>query len=157
VGSQALRWTYSKNGRTTVGLDRAWVAQVAYEPMPVPQEPGSLAETPVFDNPTVTDASVNSSSQNQVLTVTVPAPFTASGPEDEAVTLGSNVRLAVSVTSPGPLTYVCRFNSNVIAGAISAELILENFVPEAAGRYCFEITGRCQPLTNCATITVFGP
>jgi hypothetical protein len=103
---------------------------------------------------TATDACGNSSSQNQVLTVTVPAPFTASGPADQTVFVGFNVLLATAATGPDPLTYVWRFNGDVIPGATTAAFFMENVPLVAAGRYCVEITGRCQSVTNCATLTV---
>ena len=33
-GSQTLKWTYSKNGSTSLGSDRGWVDQVQFSPAP---------------------------------------------------------------------------------------------------------------------------
>ena len=35
-GTQTLRWTYSQNSSTSVGLDRGWVDQVEFLPVIVP-------------------------------------------------------------------------------------------------------------------------
>ena len=86
--------------------------------------------------------------------VTVLASLAASGPADQTVYPGSDVVLTTVATGAGPLTYVWRFNGDVIDGATGESLRIPNLPLTAAGKYCVEISGGCASITNCATLDV---
>ncbi len=106
---------------------------------------------------TATDACSNSASCSQTLTFVDTNAPSASGPADQSALAGSDMLLATAVTATNPLTYVWRFNGELISGATSAGFILENVSSADTGRYCVEITGPCNSVTNCAMLTILDP
>ena len=67
---------------------------------------------------------------------------------------GTSVSFATTANGTGPFTYVWTKNGTVIAGQNGPSLTLASVAAGDAGTYCVEVTGVCNSVTNCATLTV---
>ena len=129
-GSQALKWTYSKNSSQTGGLDRAWLDQVLFIPDNVPTAPtiavhpfstNALAETPVTFN---VGAAGSPTLRYQWL------------------------RNGINLTN----------NSSIgIAGATTATLTLSKVQPSEAGLYWVIVTNSAGSVTSSIAMLTVAP
>jgi len=89
-------------------------------------------------------------------TLTVAAPTTATALVPATNCVGGEVTFSTTAAGAGPFTYRWRFNGTLLAGATNSALTIENVASGDAGTYCVEVSGACNTVTNCATLTVQG-
>jgi len=87
-------------------------------------------------------------------TLTVLARTSATPLANQNRCVGANANFSTLVSGAGPFTYVWRKDGVLLPGRTNSNTTITNLTPSDAGVYCVEITGRCNTLTNCATLTV---
>lgn len=109
-------------------------------------------EGTVLVNCTALDSCGNSN--GCTFSVTVLPGTAGSALVDRTVRPGSDVVFAEIVIGSGPYIYRWTLNGTAIEGALGSRLTLTNVSSSAGGLYCVEITGACQVMSYCATLTV---
>jgi hypothetical protein len=89
--------------------------------------------------------------------VTVTAPTTASLLADQIACPGATVVFSTVPGGAGPWNFIWRKDGQLLEGATNASIMLPPVTLEEGGFYCVEVTGACNALTNCATLTVVPP
>src|SRR5439155_18563691 len=84
-----------------------------------------------------------------VLPATTSTPLT-----NTTVCLGDNVLFSTTTSGTGPFAYLWRKTGALIDGQTNNFLTLNSVSAADAGDYCVELAGRCNSVTNCATLTV---
>ena len=75
-------------------------------------------------------------------------PAITSPPQNRIVATNANVTFTVSVCGTPPFSYQWQFNSNNIAGATNATLILFNVTPASAGAYSVMVSNSAGAITS---------
>jgi hypothetical protein len=99
---------------------------------------------------------LSSASQCQT-DVVVNRRTTSTALQDQKICPRSTVIFATSPSGTGPFSFAWRKDGNLIDGATNSSLQIANVSNAAAGRYCVEVTGACNSVTNCATLTLIPP
>lgn len=86
--------------------------------------------------------------------VTVRQNTTAAGPTDTTVCEGGSATLSTVASGTGPHSYVWRKDGQVMMGETSPSITINNASSSDAAQYCVEVTGTCNSVTNCASLTV---
>jgi hypothetical protein len=76
------------------------------------------------------------------------------GPDSQVVCANSNVTFQTTVPWTAPAAYVWKFEGAILPDANAPTLTITNVTAANVGRYCVEITGPCESVTNCATLDV---
>jgi len=101
---------------------------------------------------TATDAAGNSATCATAFTVE--AVLSASGPTNLVRYSGQSASFSTSASGTGPFSYQWRKDGVDIPGATSETYTNESVTAADAGNYCVVVTGFCNSVTNCATLTV---
>src|SRR5439155_632370 len=88
------------------------------------------------------------------VTLTVLVPTTASGPNDLAQCPGQSASMSVSASGTGPFSYQWSKDGMDVTGATNNTFSIVSVNAADTGSYCVVITGTCNSVTNCATLTV---
>jgi uncharacterized repeat protein (TIGR01451 family) len=86
------------------------------------------------------------------LTVNTPTTATALANVNNAC-VGSTAIFSTTASGTGPFTYLWRKNGAELSGEIANTLTF-TVTGSSAGSYCVEVTGACNSVTNCATLTL---
>src|SRR5205085_10562647 len=86
-------------------------------------------------------------------TLTVNIPTTANGPSDLVSCPGESVVFATSASGTGPVTYQWSKDGVDVPGATSGTPDLGSVTATNAGTYCVVVTGPCNSVTNCASLS----
>jgi uncharacterized repeat protein (TIGR01451 family) len=70
---------------------------------------------------------------------------------------GDTVTFTTIPSGSGPFTFVWRKDGALLPGNTGSSLTLSSLTAAQAGNYCVEVTGGCNSVTNCATLTVRTP
>ncbi|PWU12917.1 MAG: hypothetical protein C5B50_20395, partial [Verrucomicrobia bacterium] len=70
---------------------------------------------------------------------------------------GGSVTFSTTASGTGPFTYSWTFNGNVISGATSSTLTLNNLSSTNAGTYTVQVTGHCNSASQSATLSINAP
>ncbi len=87
-------------------------------------------------------------------TVTVLSITTATGPANVVLCPGATALFCVSAAGSGPFAYQWFKGVNSMAGETNSCLTLTNVSAASADQYCVKVTGACNSVTNCASLTV---
>ena len=90
-------------------------------------------------------------------TLALAVPTTASGPSSLTRCPGQSADFSASGLGTGPFTYQWGMNGADIPGATGPTLSIASVTPADAGTYYVVVTGACNSVTNCATLTVDVP
>lgn len=127
--------------------------------------PGGQTTASITVSPTTTSTytvvvtdGVTTCSNSASGTVTVNALTTATALNSVSNACpGTAVSFSTTAGGTGPHTYVWRKNGTVMAGENGPTLTFPSVAAGDAGTYCVEVTGACNTVTNCATLTVATP
>jgi hypothetical protein len=89
--------------------------------------------------------------------LTVLTPLTATGPVGQTQCLGTAASFTVAASGSGPLSYQWSKAGVDLPGATNNTLLLPNVSALDAGNYCVVVSGPCNRVTNCASLTVLTP
>ena len=104
---------------------------------------------------TVTDASGNASfCQQTVVVLGCAGLLNAPSLVGQSVCQGQSVVFQTIANSPDPITYVWRFNGQLLAGQTNNSLALPNVGLAAGGTYSVEVRTPCAAVTNSAPLNV---
>jgi len=105
---------------------------------------------------TVRDGSGNTNAcQQRVIVVrTCSGNLTATSLASQTVCSNQTVVFMTTASSPEPITYLWKFNSQTIAGQTNNSLVLANVGASNGGVYAVEVRTACAAVTNSATLTV---
>jgi len=70
---------------------------------------------------------------------------------------GTTARFSTAVTGSGPFTYQWAKDGSDLLNETHNSLTVSNVGSSDAGSYCVLVSGACNRLTNCATLTVLTP
>ena len=87
-------------------------------------------------------------------TLAVNSPTTASGPTDLIQCPGQTADFSVTPSGTGSFTYQWSKDGTDISGATNVNLSIASANVADVGNYCVVVTGACDSVTNCATLTV---
>src|SRR5439155_18782519 len=90
-------------------------------------------------------------------TLTLDTPTTASGPSDLSLCPGQGASFSTTASGTGPFTYQWRKANVDISGATNSSYTIASVTATDAGTYCVVVSGACNGVTNCATLTVNTP
>src|SRR5437773_2165998 len=90
-------------------------------------------------------------------TLAVLDPVSATGPINQTNCPGSTASFSVVATGSGSLSYQWSKGGATLSGATGSSLVLPNLSALDAGTYCVVVSGACNRVTNCATLTVLDP
>src|SRR5439155_873137 len=90
-------------------------------------------------------------------TLAVLEPVSATGPINQTNCPGTTASFSVAATGSGPLSYQWSKGGVAVSGATTSSLVLPNVSALDAGTYCVVVSGTCNRVTNCATLTVLEP
>jgi hypothetical protein len=102
---------------------------------------------------TATDAAGNSATC--ATTFTVEAVLSASGPTDQVRFAEQSASFSTSALGTEPFRYQWRKDGVDIAGATTPIYNIESVSTADSGTYCVVVSGPCNSVTNCATLTVY--
>ena len=88
-------------------------------------------------------------------TVTVMTNVTATPLANVSLCPGGRATFATQPSGTGPFNFRWSKDGFVLDGQTDSQLTLSNVSASSAGRYCVEVTGPCNSVTNCANLTVF--
>ena len=89
-------------------------------------------------------------------TLTVLPATAASGPSNSVRIAGQSAMFDTTASGAGPFTYQWRKDGADIPGATSPSFTVPSVSAGDAGSYCVVVSGACDNVTNCATLTVTG-
>jgi len=89
--------------------------------------------------------------------LTVLTPLSATGPVGQTQCLGATASFTVAAGGSGPLSYQWSKAGANLPGATNNTLLLPNVSALDAGSYCVVVSGPCNRVTNCASLTVLTP
>ena len=125
---------------------------------------GATNGTLVLPNVSASDAGgycvVVSGACNRVTncaSLTVWVPVSATGPPSTTNCQGMAASLSVTARGSGPFVYQWSKDGVDLPGQASSNLALPNLTSAAAGNYCVVVSGVCNRVTNCASLTVLTP
>src|SRR5437867_2698004 len=117
--------------------------------------PPSGADFPLGTNTVMCAASDDSANTNTCsFTVAVLAMTTATGPTNLVLCPGATATFCVTADGTGPFTYQWYKGTSAIGNATNPCLTLPNVSAASADQYCVNVTGACNSVSNCATLTV---
>ena len=82
------------------------------------------------------------------------APTTASGPSDLILCPGQSATFSTTASGVAPFSYQWRKDGVDIPGATGETFSLVSVAAADAGTYCVVVSGGCDSVTNCASLTV---
>jgi hypothetical protein len=106
-------------------------------------------------NCTAYDASLNTNMCS--FTVTVNGVTTATALASLTNCPGTSASFSTTGSGAGSLTYSWTSNGVAVAGATTSSFTVSPVTASAGGTYCVIVTGGCNSVTNCATLTVVAP
>jgi subtilisin-like proprotein convertase family protein len=107
---------------------------------------------------TVTDTSGNAATcQQRVIVVRTCGSLSVSALTNQVSCPGEPVTFQITANAIDPLSYVWRFNGQLIAGATTNVLLLPSIASSNAGTYSVVVSSPCVSVTNSATLTVLPP
>jgi len=139
-GTGPLSYQWSKDGTSLSGATNASLVMT------------NLDATNAGNYCVVVSGACNSVTNCGALTINV--PVTANGPSNQTNCPGSSVTLSTVADGTGPLSYQWRKNGTNVTGATNSSLVLTNLNATNAGNYCVVVSGGCNSVTNCATLTI---
>src|SRR5438093_911497 len=86
--------------------------------------------------------------------LTVLTPVSATGPVGQTLCPGASASFSVAASGSGPLNYQWSKAGVDLPGATNNTLVLPSVNALDAGSYCVVVSGPCNRVTNCATLTV---
>ena len=86
--------------------------------------------------------------------LTLNTPTTASGPGNLSLCPGQSAAFSTTASGNGPFTYQWRKANVDISGATDPTYSIASVSATDAGTYCVVVSGACNRLTNCATLTM---
>lgn len=133
------------------------IREVSYTGMPILTVNSVSTATAGDYSVIITGASGSVTSSVASLTVLGP-PVIASQPESQTIVAGTNVTLAVIITSPSPINCQWFFNSAKITGATNISLTLSNVTTPNQGTFFVIVANVYGSATSSvATLTVLSP
>ncbi len=99
-------------------------------------------------------AGTNSNSQTCSNNIVVNGPATSPPLADQIVCSHSDVVFQTAPDGSGPFSFVWRKDGVLLDGAATNSITITNVTSGDEGSYCVEITGPCNSITNCATLSL---
>src|SRR5205823_3783692 len=90
-------------------------------------------------------------------TLAVLTPVTATGPNSLTNCPGTTASFSVVATGSGPINYQWSKDGTTMKGATNSSLMLLGVSAGDAGSYCVIVSGACDSVVKCATLTVLAP
>lgn len=138
TGPIIYRWT--KNGALITGATN-----------------GSYTIAPVSGADTATYCVIVTGACNNVTncaTLTVKSSTSATSLPNMTKVVGQSATFSTAPSGTGPFTFMWFRDGAMISGASTSSLTLANLTLADSGQYCVKVTGSCNSVTNCATLTV---
>jgi len=99
-------------------------------------------------------AGTNSNSQTCSNNIVVNGPATSPPLADQIVCSHSDVVFQTAPDGSGPFSFIWRKDGVLLDGAATNPITITNVTSGDEGSYCVEITGPCNSITNCATLSL---
>src|SRR5438552_2538987 len=103
---------------------------------------------------TVVVVNVCGSAASNPAALTVNTPTSASAPIDLIRCTGQSASFSVTASGTGPISYQWTKNGTNITGAAGDTFSIASVSAADTGTYCAVVTGACNSVTNCASLTV---
>jgi uncharacterized repeat protein (TIGR01451 family) len=139
-GSGPFRYQWSKDGNDLVGRTNNTLVVT------------NVSTTNAGTYCVVVNGACNAVTNCATLNVLIPTAATAL--DNLTNCPGSQATFSTVASGSGPFTYQWRRNGSALSGQTNSTLVLTNLSAASAGTYCVVVTGACDRLTNCATLTV---